>query len=153
MAECDVELLLVKNFKPGLLIGLDAIRDYEIDLAPSQMIGTVAGLRFPPYSHAAPKVQNVRVFTSQAVTIPGRTVAPNSYKGGISTGSRQRLLTSPQPAQGTAVAGDSPRNRLHDTCDVVKTNVPNSANLCVNRIGWMASAHWKLWWTSTESIR
>jgi hypothetical protein len=59
----------------------------------------------------------------------------------------------PQPAQGTAVAGGSTRNRIHDTSDVVKTNFPNRANVCVNSIGWIASAHWKLWWTSTESTR
>jgi hypothetical protein len=87
-AEFDVEVHLVENFSPGLLLGLDAIRDYQMDLLMSSMTGRIdhAGLSFPLYSHAAPKFQKVRIFTSQKVTIPGRSTMPVRIKSVMQEG-------------------------------------------------------------------
>ncbi|KAA8893202.1 hypothetical protein FN846DRAFT_896187, partial [Sphaerosporella brunnea] len=86
--EFDIEVHLVESFAPGLLLGLDAIRDYQMDLLTSSMSGHIeyAGLSFPLYSHAAPKFQKVRVFTSQKVTIAGRTTMPIRIKSAMQEG-------------------------------------------------------------------
>jgi hypothetical protein len=77
-AEFDVELHVLESFKPGLLIGLDAIRDYSIDIMTSKMLGCLQahGLSFPLFSTAAPKFQAVKVLSSKRVVVPGRSTMP-----------------------------------------------------------------------------
>jgi hypothetical protein len=78
IAEFDIEVHILKNFSPGLLLGLDALRDYEIDIATSKMSGHFRsqGLSFPLFSHSAPKFQTVKVFSTKRVVVPGRSTIP-----------------------------------------------------------------------------
>jgi hypothetical protein len=76
LAEFDVELHVLESFAPGLLIGLDAIRDYGIDIITSKMQGCIDGLSFPLFSTAAPKLQTVKVFSDKCMVVPGRSTVP-----------------------------------------------------------------------------
>jgi hypothetical protein len=76
LAEFDVELHVLESFAPGLLIGLDAIRDYGIDIMTSKMQGCIDGLSFPLFSTAAPKLQAVKVFSDKRMVVPGRSTVP-----------------------------------------------------------------------------
>jgi hypothetical protein len=70
--EMDVEWHVMRNFKPGLLLGLDTMLDYDIDLCLSDLTGTAHGFRFDldvPYR----PFRSVLVKTSRKVTVPGRT--------------------------------------------------------------------------------
>jgi hypothetical protein len=70
--EMDVEWHVMRNFKPGLLLGLDTMIDYDIDLCLSDLTGTAHGFRFDldvPYR----PFRSVLVKTSRKVTVPGRT--------------------------------------------------------------------------------
>jgi hypothetical protein len=60
----------------GFLLGLDAIRDYNIDLTPSRMVGNIDGLSFPLYAHTTPRFQHVKVFAMKRIVVPGRTTVP-----------------------------------------------------------------------------
>jgi hypothetical protein len=76
IAEFDVEVHVLDDFQPGLLIGLDAIRDYGMDILTSKMLGCLQGLTFPLFSTASPKFQNVKVFSSKRLIVPGRSTVP-----------------------------------------------------------------------------
>jgi hypothetical protein len=86
LAEFDVEVHLVPNIAPGFLLGLDAIKDYEMDILTGAMIGKIGDLRFPLFTHASPKFNNVRIFTAQKITIPGRCTMPIRIKGAMQEG-------------------------------------------------------------------
>jgi hypothetical protein len=76
LVEFDVEVHVLEAFAPGLLIGLDAIRDYGIDIITSRMQGRIDGLSFPLFSTAAPKFQSVKVFSDKRIVVPGRSTVP-----------------------------------------------------------------------------
>jgi hypothetical protein len=86
MAELDVEEHLVDKFKPAFLPGLHGIRDYNIDLTPSRMMGHIDGLTFPLYAHATPKFQRVTLFPTKRMVIPGRATMPIPVNAACSVG-------------------------------------------------------------------
>lgn len=73
--EFDVELHIVKNFPAGLLIGLDAILDYDIDISmghrEASIIDPVTGdpLTLPLFCPPHRKFQNVVIKASERVVI------------------------------------------------------------------------------------
>jgi hypothetical protein len=86
LAEFDVEIHLVPDFAPGFLLGLDAIKDYEMDILTGTMTGRLNNLEFPLFTHASPRFSNVRIFTAQKFTIPGRCTMPIRIKGALQEG-------------------------------------------------------------------
>jgi hypothetical protein len=76
LAEFDVEVHVLEVFQPGFLIGLDAIRDYGIDIITSSMQGRIDGLSFPLFSTATPKFQAVKIFSEKRIMVPGRSTVP-----------------------------------------------------------------------------
>jgi hypothetical protein len=69
--EMDVERHVLRNFKPGLLLGLDTMIDYDIDLCLSDLTGSSNGFQFDldvPY----------RPFISVLIKLRERTVVPGS---------------------------------------------------------------------------
>jgi hypothetical protein len=70
--EIDVEWHVMWDFKPGLLLGLDTMIDYEIDLSLSDLKGTTHGFQFDLDTPYRP-FRSVLIKTSRKVTVPGRT--------------------------------------------------------------------------------
>jgi hypothetical protein len=70
--EVDVEWHVMRDFKPGLLLGLDTMIDYDIDLCLSDLTGTVHGFQFSLDTPYRP-FRSVLVKTSRRVTVPGGT--------------------------------------------------------------------------------
>jgi hypothetical protein len=70
--EMDVEWHVMRDFKPGLLLGLDTMLDYDIDLCLSDLTGTAHGFQFDLDAPYRP-FRSVLVKTSRKVIVPGRT--------------------------------------------------------------------------------
>jgi hypothetical protein len=68
--ELDVEFHVVKDFTPGLLLGLDTMIDYDIDLCLSTLEGSVRSYKFALDAPYRP-FKSVLVKTTKKVTIPG----------------------------------------------------------------------------------
>jgi hypothetical protein len=70
--ELDVEFHVMKDFTPGLLLGLDTMIDYDIDLCLSALEGSVRSYKFALDAPYRP-FKSVLVKTTKKVTVPGRT--------------------------------------------------------------------------------
>lgn len=75
--ELDVEVHIMKDFQAGVLIGLDTLMDYKIDLSLKNHTATIKSkensYRFPLSNFADTRPHTTKVMSSEAVTIPGRT--------------------------------------------------------------------------------
>lgn len=71
--QMDVEFHVIHEFTGKLLIGLDAILDYGIDISAVRKEARLGDLIFPLFSPPHQKFRTVKVKSSERVTIPGRT--------------------------------------------------------------------------------
>jgi len=87
MASIYIEVYLVRNFKPGILMGLDAITDYSIQVdipggkasIPHQQFEYVLETKVSPRSSVLVKV-------ARATVIPGRCLQKVQVKSAIAEG-------------------------------------------------------------------
>jgi hypothetical protein len=70
--ELDVEFHVMQDFTPGLLLGLDTMLDYDIDLCLSRLEGSVREYKFALDAPYRP-FRSVLVKAAKKVTVPGRT--------------------------------------------------------------------------------
>lgn len=82
--EIDVELHITKDFPAKILLGLDAMLDYGIDLSMCDGTGHIptpeGRLRFPLFTTPGGRFRNVRVKSAERVTIPANTAIAIAYK-------------------------------------------------------------------------
>jgi len=76
LARIHMEVHIMRKFEPGILLGLDALRDYNIDLDLVNMMARVRhwGFEYPLAYARKPARASVLVKTAKAITIPGRIV-------------------------------------------------------------------------------
>lgn len=88
--ELDIEAYIVKEFTAGILIGLDALIDYNIDLSLPGHTATVSSSGteycFPLLSQPSEKPLRIKIMASEAVTVPGRTSMAVGLKGRMREG-------------------------------------------------------------------
>jgi hypothetical protein len=74
--QTDVEFHVVKDFVAKVLLGLDYILDYSIDLSLPNRLATFGryGITFQLHCPPHRRFQSVRVFCAKDVTVPGRTI-------------------------------------------------------------------------------
>jgi hypothetical protein len=74
--QTDVEFHVVKDFAAKVLLGLDYILDYSIDLSLPNRLATFGryGITFQLHCPPHRRFQSVRVFCAKDVTVPGRTI-------------------------------------------------------------------------------
>jgi len=77
IVQADMEAHLVENFSPWLVLGLDFLCDYGMELNIAKKIasfptGHTTRLASPPSSH----LSDVKVLAVDRTTIPGRTIQP-----------------------------------------------------------------------------
>jgi hypothetical protein len=70
--ELEVEFHVMQNFTPGLLLGLNTMLDYDIDLCLSRLEGSVREYMFALDAPYRP-FRSVLVKAAKKVTVPGRT--------------------------------------------------------------------------------
>jgi hypothetical protein len=83
--EMDVEWHVMRNFKPGLLLGLDTMIDYDMDLCLSKLEGSTHGYKFAldvPYR----PFKSVLVKVSRQFVVPGRTATVVPVKSAMVAG-------------------------------------------------------------------
>jgi hypothetical protein len=112
--EMDVEWHVMRNFKPGLLLGLDTMIDYDIDLCLSKLEGSTHGYQFAldvPYR----PFKSVLVKVSRRVVVPGRTATVVPVRSAMVPGfdyivepfyaTMKGIMCGPQLPKGLADAG------------------------------------------------
>jgi hypothetical protein len=83
--ELDVEFHVVKGFTPGLLLGLDTMLDYDIDLCLSTLEGSTHGYKFALDAPYRP-LKSVLIKVSKRVVFPGRTATVIPIKSAMVPG-------------------------------------------------------------------
>jgi hypothetical protein len=112
--EMDVERHVMRNFKPGLLLGLDTMIDYDMDLCLLKLEGSTHGYKFAldvPYR----SFKSVLVKVSRRVVVPGRTATVVPVKPAMVPGfdyivepfyaTMKGIMCGPQLPKGLADAG------------------------------------------------
>jgi hypothetical protein len=83
--ELDVEFHVMRDFAPGLLLGLDTMIDYDVDLCLSDLEGSARGYKFALDAPYRP-FKSVLVKTAKKVIIPGRTATVIPVKSAMLPG-------------------------------------------------------------------
>ena len=102
----DVEFHVIENFAPKVLIGRDAITDYNIDLLLSENVGCANAAKIPfnfdleePYE----SFKSVLVRSKDKVTIPGRSWKCIATKSFMNTSDLTSLHVTPLAIWGDGV--------------------------------------------------
>jgi hypothetical protein len=122
--EMDVEWHVMRNFKPGLLLGLDTMIDYDIDLCLSRLEGSTHGYKFAldvPYR----PFKSVLVKVSRQFVVPRRTATVIPVKSAMVPGfdyiidpfytTMEGIMCGPQLPKGLANAGLQALVYVNDT--------------------------------------
>jgi hypothetical protein len=83
--EIDVEWHVMKGFKPGLLLGLNAMIDYDIDLCLSELQGSLRSYTFALDVLYCP-FRSILVKTRRRVVVPGGTATVLSVTSAMVSG-------------------------------------------------------------------
>jgi hypothetical protein len=83
--ELDIEFHVMKDFAPGLLLGLDTIIDYDIDLCLSDLEGSARGYKFALDAPYRP-FRSVLVKTAKKIRVLGRTATVIPVKSAMLPG-------------------------------------------------------------------
>jgi hypothetical protein len=122
--ELDVEWHVMRDFKPGLLLGLDTMIDYDIDLCLSELTGSTRGFKFGldiPYR----PFRSVLIKTSHRVVVPGRTATVIPVQSAMAPGfdyvvepfytAMQGITCGPQLPKGIADSSMTKMVYINDT--------------------------------------
>jgi hypothetical protein len=122
--EVDVEWHVMRNFKPGLLLGLDTMIDYDMDLCLSKLEGSMHGYTFAldvPYR----PFKSVLVKVSRRFVVPGRTATVVPVRSAMVPGfdyivepfyaTMEGIMCGPQLPKGLADAGLQALVYVNDT--------------------------------------
>jgi hypothetical protein len=122
--EVNVEWHVMRNFKPGLLLGLDTMIDYDVDLCLSKLEGSTHGYKFAldvPYR----PFKSVLVKVSKRFVVPGRTATVVPVRSAMVPGfdyivepfyaTMEGIMCGPQLPKGLADAGLQALVYVNDT--------------------------------------
>lgn len=84
--QIDVEFHAIRNFSGKVLIGLDAILDYGIDISVGSREAKIEDLTFPLFCPPSRKFKKLEVKSSERVIIPGETNQAISIKSSMIDG-------------------------------------------------------------------